>query len=62
MDGFDFLAEYKKSFPDKLEGTQIFMLSSSELATDRQKVLSYDFVVDFLNMPLTRSELLKIFE
>lgn len=52
MDGFEFLDHFHR-LPDEHQGpARIFMLSSSPLATDRERALGYERVHDFIIKPL----------
>lgn len=57
MDGFGFLAEFSK-LPDQIKSkVKICMLSSSLLATDKERAMKYNNVIEFLNKPLTIEKL-----
>lgn len=60
MDGFQFLAEYKK-LPENIKRKCIIvMLSSSLHPEDKELALQSPYVCQFLNKPLTRQKLMDV--
>lgn len=59
MNGFGFLAEYYKYGFNK-NNTNIVMLTSSVLESDKVNAKKYDKVVHFLIKPLTKESLLEL--
>jgi len=58
MNGFDFLAEFEKNFPQEQRSNFIVnLLSSSINETDQIRAKTFKFVNRFLNKPLTRNAL-----
>jgi response regulator of citrate/malate metabolism len=53
MDGFGFLDEYSK-FQDIVNGTSIFMLTSSNDPNDIERALKYPVVKKYFVKPLTK--------
>ena len=57
MDGFEFLDHFGNLHEAVRKKSRIVMLTSSLLDIDRERALKYDYVVDFLNKPVTRVKL-----
>jgi CheY-like chemotaxis protein len=54
MDGFGFLDEYSKFPEDIIMKSSVFMLTSSDHASDVNRALNYPVVKKFLVKPLTK--------
>lgn len=61
MDGFEFLEAYQQLPTEQLEHTVVVMLTTSMLATDRQRAEQLP-VSGFLTKPLTREKLAAILD
>ena len=57
MNGFDFLEEYHSIFSNKNDTPLVVMLTTSLDEGDKQKVLTYDEVADFINKPLKQEKM-----
>ena len=53
MDGFEFLANYKKKFYNHLPDVKIIVVSSSINNHDKALCLSYPFVINYLIKPFS---------
>ncbi|MCY4744953.1 response regulator [Pelomonas sp. UHG3] len=53
MDGFEFIDAFERLPPAVRAGTEIVVLSSSPLDTERQRALAHPVVKDYLVKPLT---------
>lgn len=62
LDGFGFLEGYGKAFADKHPGTVVIVMSSSVRQKDKEEVMRYPFVSDFLNKPISEELLDRITE
>lgn len=61
MNGWDFLAHFKKHFSAKYSPT-IIMISGSTFDSDRDKAVGFSFVSDFISKPINIEDLNKVFE
>lgn len=62
LDGIGFLEEYGPRFSHKHAKTVVIVMSSSVRQKDKEDVLRYSFVSDFLSKPITESIIEKITE
>lgn len=60
MDGWEFLEDFEKKFPEHKKEPLIFMLTSSVSNADKEKSKNYKVVKDFISKPLTDEILNKI--
>ncbi len=52
MDGFTFIEEFEKFFPDQLDRISFIITTSSIRKQDKIKALSYENVKDFISKPI----------
>lgn len=62
MDGWEFLEILKEETEDCKLKTKIFMLTSSMFASDKDKALKYDYVIDYVSKPLNPEQVYQIFD
>ncbi len=60
MNGFDFVEEFENKYAEKLPLTRIYILSSSALLSDKDKIEQYKSVKEFVVKPLTKEKLNRI--
>lgn len=60
MNGFQFLEEFKTLPPEVQSGTNIYVLSSSFDPADINRSKESEFVIDFIEKPLTENRYLQI--
>lgn len=60
MDGFEFLANYKKKFYNNLPNVKIIVVSSSINNNDKGLCLSYPFVIDYVIKPFSKEVISKL--
>lgn len=60
MNGWDFLAHYKKHFSSK-HSPRIIMISGSTFDSDRDKAVGFSFVSDFIAKPIELEDLSQVF-
>ncbi|MCB7482363.1 response regulator [Christiangramia sediminis] len=62
MDGWQFLKELEKSFPNLYTQTKIFIVSSSIAYSDKEKINEFPMLSGFLSKPLSVEKLREIGE
>lgn len=62
LDGIGFLEEYGPRFSKKHPDTAVIVMSSSVRQKDKEDVLQFTFVRDFLNKPITEDLIDEIME
>lgn len=62
MDGWQFLEELEKSFPDLYTHTKIFIVSSSIAYSDKEKIHDFPMLSGFLSKPLSVQKIREIGE
>lgn len=60
MNGFEFLEYCKSLLSDFFRNTHIYIVTSSLYESDKTKALSYPFLTDFKEKPLTKADAQKI--
>lgn len=60
MDGWSFLDKLKSEIGNKKITSKIIILTSSIRASDRVKAQSFDCIVDYINKPIEKKDLIKI--
>ncbi len=60
MNGFEFIREFEKSFPDEKNKTKFIIITSSILRKDKELAFSFESVKDFLVKPIPRDYIEKI--
>ncbi len=59
-DGFDFVEDFIREFPEYHTCTNIYVLSTSIRKYDREKVYQYDIIKDYIEKPLESLQLYTI--
>lgn len=62
VDGFDLLDRLEGLFTGLKDGLHVFVLSAEATREERQKVFSYNYVIGFLDKPLTEDKLKQVIE
>lgn len=60
MDGWQFMSEYERIFPELAKEIEIYILSSSDNPKDIEKVKEYQKVLGYLIKPISEEELEKL--
>lgn len=60
IDGFQFIENFKKTFPEKFNSMKIVILTSSVSINDKEKASKISKDIIFLNKPLTQEALNEI--
>lgn len=60
IDGFQFIENFKKTFPEKFNSMKVVILTSSVSINDREKASKISKDIIFLNKPLTQEALNEI--
>jgi CheY-like chemotaxis protein len=60
MDGWEFLDYFTETMGSDIENIKIIILSSSVNPEDYKKAKTYPVVIEFLNKPITQSDLEKV--
>lgn len=60
MSGLEFLAEFDEFLTEDKENVKVFMLTTSCLKSEVEEAMSYDFVIGFLEKPLSIHRLIEL--
>lgn len=60
MDGWQFLDEVERELPEILHKVKIYMVSTSIEATDKQKAMSNEHVLEYISKPISPEKLEEI--
>ncbi len=59
-DGFEFLDDFLKEFPEYSELTKIYILTTTVTKRDRNKAANYEIIIDCIEKPLEAIQLKQI--
>lgn len=62
MSGFQFITLFEDEFYSEMPDTKVITITSSVRKKDKEEALKYNSVTDFISKPISKSNLLKLFE